>query len=418
MKVSLCKTLLVFLIFFLAGCTSKKDIFFFFFEQINNTAATFFYDDKDLPSTETQMGKYIKRDGETGGICQDYASPFIDSYSGLGDIYYLEVNDKGEASLRRRVKLFKKNDIIVNDTMTVESFIEETYQWVISNNEEGSIYIIDDKEKKRWSNFYIYTTNGMTYWSEKQFDLTLPLIPLKKEHIKINLRNYQAERSKQRKEYIDSFYAEVIQLNEDKKGKWSWWGWGQGRHDELAGWYISPIKFHTTEDGRMFLIEEISIPTPEFHAGKTEKEKFFNHAWVRIIWREKTIDIDPTWYDNGIPLELGAIEEIIPNKVNSYPEVYSDYFRQPNTRLISPITGTLKSGSSQTFVISSEDYSVISVIIDGNNRYDFTKNDKTGNYELVFTIPENLDIIKIYGITVSENTWEGDGLIWYNIEKE
>jgi hypothetical protein len=201
-------------------------------------------------------------------------------------------------------------------------------------------------------------------------------------------------------------------------GKWSWWGWDQGRHDELAGWYISPIIFHTTEDGRLFLIEEISIPTPEFHAGKTEteKEKFFNHAWVRIIWREKTIDIDPTWYDNGIPLELGTIEEIIPNKVNSYPEAYSGYFRQPNTRLISPITGTLKSGSSQTFVISSEDYSVISVIIDGN-RDDFTRNDKTGNYELVFTIPENLDIIKIYGVTVSENEWKGDGLICYNIEK-
>jgi hypothetical protein len=38
-----------------------------------------------------------------------------------------------------------------------------------------------------------------------------------------------------------------------------------------------------------------------------------------------TIDVDPTWYDVGVPLEWGAIEEIIPGKLNSYPIAY------PNT---------------------------------------------------------------------------------------
>jgi len=34
-----------------------------------------------------------------------------------------------------------------------------------------------------------------------------------------------------------------------------------------------------------------------------KKDELTNHAWVRIIWNGMTIDVDPTWYDNGLPLE-------------------------------------------------------------------------------------------------------------------
>ena len=53
----------------------------------------------------------------------------------------------------------------------------------------------------------------------------------------------------------------------------------------------------------LFLLEETSIPTPESHAGHTILEEFSDHAWVRIIWNEITIDVEPTWYDGGLPLK-------------------------------------------------------------------------------------------------------------------
>jgi hypothetical protein len=52
----------------------------------------------------------------------------------------------------------------------------------------------------------------------------------------------------------------------------------------------------------LFLIEIISIPAPESHAGRTI-EQFSYHAWVRILWNGMVIDVDPTWYDNGLPFE-------------------------------------------------------------------------------------------------------------------
>ena len=401
----------------------EKDILPFIIEQINHTAAAFFYDldkfnrslaERGRPIRELTVENYIVGDNETGGVCQDYASHFIDNYKGLGEIFYVRVDYDGDASLLKRIKPFEKSDIVINDTMTVDAFVEKTYQYIIANekaNEEGANIKWQD-EKEQWAVFYTRTRNGTIYWTETQTDFNT-VTPFKKEHIKINQKNYQAERNRQREEFAEKFYSNILQSSDERKGGW---GWSQGLRSESNGLSSAPVAFNTSNDGKLFLIEEISIATPKHHAGETDISIFSNHAWVRIAWRDKTIDIDPTWYDNGKPLEWGAVEEIIPNKINTYPVAYSSYLQLPNTRLISPITGTLQSGSTQTFIISSQDYSEFSVIIN-DEWHNFTKNNKTGNYELSLKIPSGIDTIDIFAVAVSGSRRSGTSLIKYNVVK-
>jgi len=402
------------------NATYEKDVLPFIMQQINHTAATFFYDlerfnkelnERGLPAITDPVGNYIIGRNEIGGVCEDYASHFIDNYKGLGEIYFVGVNYDGEASLFRRVKLFEKTDIIINDIKTVDDFIEEIYQWVISNAKaDESKYIWKNAQ---WKTFYTRTRNGTIYWTENESERN-PSIPFKKEHIKINLKNYQAERDRQREKYINEFYNYCIKHGKEIKGIWSF------NYDlldfKLAGWNVDTLKFHVNKNGKLFLVEETSIPTPKFHAGETDIKKYSMHAWVRIVWRDMTIDIDPTWYDGGQPLEFGALEEIIPNRVNSFPVAYSSYKQSSNTKLISPLTGTLKSRNRYTFILSSTDYSAFAIVINDKWHY-FTKNDKTGNYELNLLIPNDVDSIVISRVMASGNRLSGNGLIEYKVKK-
>jgi hypothetical protein len=439
MKRAFPKTFFFFAAFLLADCTSlqrrsdvtyEKDVLPVIIEQINKTASTFFYDMEKLNSIRISKGIPIDKDEKTpknvvvgnneiGGVCQDYASHFIDNYEGLGEVYYLKVDVNGEAVLQRRVKQFEKSDIIISDITPIYSFIERIYQRIVSHAEkEGSSF---KWENKQYSTFYTKTINGIIYHSEQPFDSNTYLVPFEKEHIKIHQKNYQEERNKQKEKEINRIYSMIIRDNEDNKEFTNW----ENSHNRIGGWHIEPLKFHTNKDGKLFLIEETSIPTPEFHAGKEEEEKFFNHAWVRIIWRGMTIDVEPTWYDNGIPIEW-AIEEIIPNEIDSYngnnvlryPYIYSNYPELSNTHIISPKTGTLKSGSAQTFVISSKDYSEFSIVMDdelNNLLNNFRKNYKTENYEATLTVPKNIDTIEIYGVTTVNNRRNGVALVRYKV---
>jgi HKD family nuclease len=72
----------------------------------------------------------------------------------------------------------------------------------------------------------------------------------------------------------------------------------------------------------------------------------------------------------------------------------------------------LKTGSNETFVISSKDYSSFAIIINGEWNF-FAKNSKTGNFELNFTVPSDIQILKVSGGTTKSAThW---GLVQYNV---
>jgi hypothetical protein len=355
------------------------------------------------PAANVIIGK-----NETGGVCQDYASHFIDNYKGLGDVYFVSVDDKGTSYLQKRIKQFERTDITISDNKAPSAFIDEIYQWVLNQTKQENSRFVWQNDQ--FSTFYTFTSNGTVYWSESSFTSDTPLVPFKREHIKINAVNYLAERNRQKEKFIDDIYNTIMQ---NHRANSEFTNWGQAF--EAPGWKIAPLKFHTNKDRKLFLMEETPIPTPVFHAGTMEKEKILNHAWVRIIWNGMTIDVEPTWYDSGVPIEWGIIEEIFPNKVTTYPYAFIRYNELPATRLITPITGTLKPGSTQTFVISSKDYSEFSIIINNEWHY-FTKNEATDNFELTFTIPPRIDVIDIYGVTVSGTQRNGIGLIRYKVQ--
>jgi hypothetical protein len=100
------------------------------------------------------------------------------------------------------------------------------------------------------------------------------------------------------------------------------------------------------------------------------------------------------------------------NGILKYPVMFSNYNQLSDTHLISPITGSLKVGSTENFVISSKDYASFAIIINGEWNF-FTKNSKTGNFELNFTVPSNIKTLIIScGTAKTVMHW---GLIQYNV---
>ena len=84
------------------------------------------------------------------------------------------------------------------------------------------------------------------------------------------------------------------------------------------------------------------------------------------------------------------------NGVLKYPYTFISYNQVSNTQLLSPVKGLLESGASETFSISSQDFTKFAIIINGNFT-DMPKNNRTGNFELNFTIPSGLTELTLFG---------------------
>ena len=94
-----------------------------------------------------------------------------------------------------------------------------------------------------------------------------------------------------------------------------------------------------------------------------------------------------------------------------FPDSYTAFREASSTRLISPVKGILKSGDTETFAVTSRDYTGFTVQING--RYvNFTRNGN-GPFELELTIPSGINQLIIYGIRSNSYT----GLIRYAVEQ-
>ena len=216
-KKPLLKSFLLLGIFlFIAGCaplfnepeTYEEHLYPYILEQINETARFFYY---NLPNA----GNARRGPNEVPGVCNDYASHFVDNYRGPGQIYRVITRADGKNTvLERRVKVFAKSDI--------------------------------------------------------KFSI--------------------ADR-------VESFYSNIMTVNSTKTPPANW--------TASTSYFINPesqsFEFHTNRNGTIFILDNKPIPTPLSHSGRTGTQ-FYNHAWVRIIWNGITVDIDPTWYDNGLSL--------------------------------------------------------------------------------------------------------------------
>ena len=186
--------------------TYEDDLYPHILEQINDTAGFFYYNRAGIHNA-------IKGPKEVPGVCNDYASHFVDHYKGPGEVYRMVVSTGGDAALERRVKVFEKSDIKFSTQERIDTF----YTHIMTGNSNRTPPI-------NWSSTYTYYNQP----ESQSFD------------------------------------------------------------------------FHTNRYGVLYVVDKIPVPTPLSHAGRTTG--FYNHAWVRIIWNGITVDIDPTWYDNGLSL--------------------------------------------------------------------------------------------------------------------
>jgi hypothetical protein len=78
-----------------------------------------------------------------------------------------------------------------------------------------------------------------------------------------------------------------------------------------------------------------------------------------------------------------------------FPEMLKALYDVSNTTILGPINGVLAGGSSEKFVIKTNDFSRIAIIYNEQNMQ-FSKNSE-GNFELVFRIPNGMEILQISG---------------------
>ena len=99
-----------------------------------------------------------------------------------------------------------------------------------------------------------------------------------------------------------------------------------------------------------------------------------------------------------------------------YPDTYSLYNQISNTQLLSPLTGTIKAGTEQLFVLSTKEFSTFAIIINGEWNI-FKKNARTGNFEFTLNVPSDTETIIVSGVKTTGNRSTAQGLVRYNVIK-
>jgi hypothetical protein len=108
------------------------------------------------------------------------------------------------------------------------------------------------------------------------------------------------------------------------------------------------------------------------------------------------LELSIGWYESVLDFNIKAAPgyQGFGSGILKYPFTFSAYNNVPNTQLISPATGILQAESTH-FVIASRDYTAFAIVINGKWHH-FSKNSATGNYELSFAVPDDVDFIEIY----------------------
>ena len=147
------------------------------------------------------------------------------------------------------------------------------------------------------------------------------------------------------------------------------------------------------------------------------EDQFDTARYNAVLKIQKLLEISTTMLESVLDFDIKASSGYSGyGNILKYPNTFTSYNQVSNTQLISPISGTLIAGSEETFVLSTKDFSTFAFIID-DQWSRFTKNSTTGNFELIFTIPQNIEKLELYGITTSGNRSSANGLIQYNIVK-
>ena len=80
-----------------------------------------------------------------------------------------------------------------------------------------------------------------------------------------------------------------------------------------------------------------------------------------------------------------------------FPVVYKFFLEARGTHLVSPLQGVLQKGSSHKLVLKSSDYTQLALTENMEDFIFFTRNAKTGEFELDYTVPSGQDSVFIFG---------------------
>jgi hypothetical protein len=156
--------------------------------------------------------------------------------------------------------------------------------------------------------------------------------------------------------------------------------------------------FKVSENGCYYFIED------QFDTAR-------NNAVLKI---HRLLELSTGWMEQVLGFDIRAAQGYngFGRGVIKYPYTYSAYNDVSGTQLLSPLQGTLRAGSTVTFIVASRNYNSLAIIIEDEWNY-FHKNSSTGNYELSFEIPMDIDTLKISAGKDRRSThW---GLVRYDV---
>ncbi len=93
--------------------------------------------------------------------------------------------------------------------------------------------------------------------------------------------------------------------------------------------------------------------------------------------------------------------------------MYLAYQSSPKMKVDSPLQGKLRKGREYHFSLETNAFSYVAIVLSENDFIFFKKNQKTGVFELDFTVPENVTAINIFA---SKNNKEYAALLSYEAE--
>jgi hypothetical protein len=163
-------------------------------------------------------------------------------------------------------------------------------------------------------------------------------------------------------------------------------------------WEYFKNSYYKVEDNGCYYFMEDQFDTPR------------NNAVMKI---HKLLELSTSMMDSVLSFNIKAIPGYpgFGKGVLKYPDTFASYNGVSNTQLASPIKGTLKSGETEQFAVSTKDFTKVAIIING----EFTqlvKNNRTGNFELDFAIPPGISELAIYA---SKDGRQYAGLLQYAV---
>ncbi|MDR0473876.1 MAG: hypothetical protein LBH43_09445 [Treponema sp.] len=158
--------------------------------------------------------------------------------------------------------------------------------------------------------------------------------------------------------------------------------------------------------GAYFKVQENSM----YYFAEDQFDTAKNNAVLKI---HQLLELSTSYSENVLTFNIKAASAYrgFGNGVFKYPYTFSAYNQVSNTQLLSPVKGMLERGTAELFSISSRDFTKVAIIINGELT-DIPKNNRSGNFELNFTIPPGLTELNIFG---SRDGRSYTGLIKYNV---